>query len=148
MEESLYSSYQPCPLAPCNYLNQSRDRNAEQKTKKKWELKMFQPVASSPTQATSQHQGPELIFYMTSGKITTPAQHCPRGWCEVIINSSKFNSEGLGDKQFPYNLQLGRKHPRQLGIAATLDEMTRSYKLKGLGPKNDPSKSGKKMLLM
>lgn len=58
---------------------------------------------------------------------------------EVIINSSKFNSEGLGDKQFPYNPQLDRKHPRQLGTAATLDEMTRSYKLKGLGPKNDPS---------
>lgn len=50
------------------------------KGQEKWEIKTIPWVTSSPTQATSQCRGPQLIFYMTSERITSPPQHCPGGW--------------------------------------------------------------------
>lgn len=52
------------------------------KGQEKWEIKTIQWVTSSPTQATSQCHGPELIFYTTSGRITSPPQYHPGGWSE------------------------------------------------------------------
>lgn len=64
---------------------------------------------NSPTQATSQCHGPELIFYVTSEGITSPHNTSQGHGVEIIINSSKFNSESPRDKYFPYNMKHSLK---------------------------------------
>ena len=50
------------------------------KGQEKWEIKTIRWVTRSPTQATSQCCGPELIFYTTSERITSPPQYRSGGW--------------------------------------------------------------------
>lgn len=73
---------------PGDCSNQSRDRNAEQRTKEK-KIGSEDHVAGDkfPIPATSQRQGPGLIFYKTSGKITSLHNPAYGVRVEVITNS-------------------------------------------------------------
>lgn len=118
---------------PGECLNQFSDRNAEQRTKKEMETEDHPAGDKFPTRATSQRQGPELIFDRHQERSPLLHKTAHGDSVEVIINSGKFNSEGPGDKSFPYNLKLGCKHLKTVGNPCdTLDVMTRSYRLTGL----------------
>lgn len=80
-EESPCSSLQACPLALVIVLTSPETRMQNKGRRKKWRREGHAAGDKFPSPATSQRQGPGLIFYKTSGKITSPAQPCLWGRC-------------------------------------------------------------------